>query len=219
MLLLIVCGALFIYLCVLLSRIFFTLNFSAAIVEPTSTRTLPSTLTLVALVVQETATITPITLPPTLPASATPTVTSRFTPSPTRRGAPTTTPTLGSPTPKLADYIAPKLIVPLNAATFVGADSIILLEWQGVSTTGLRENEWYLISVLYASRNGATTRSEWSRETRWQMKKELWSDALPNARTFTWNIQVMRVEGANPYSSPNPAPASPPSETRTIIWQ
>ncbi len=218
-LLLIVSGALLIYLCFLLSRIFFAAQFSAAIVEPTSTHTPPATLTMTVLAIQETATITPITLPPTLPPSATPTITSRFTPSPTRRGATTTTPTPATPTAKPTDYAAPKLTAPLNATTFSGADASIVLEWQGVSTSGLRENEWYLISVLYASRNGATTRREWSRETRWQVKKELWSDALPNARMFSWNIQVMRVEGANPYSSSNPAPASPSSETRTFVWQ
>ncbi len=217
--LLIIGAALFIYLCLLVSRILSVTFFSAGIAESTPTRVPPSTLTLAAQAVLETATVTPITLPPTLPPSATPTITSRFTPSPTRRGAPTTTSTLGSPTPKLADYAAPKLTAPLNSAAFSGAEANISLEWESVSVSGLRENEWYLISVLYASRNGATTRREWSRETRWQVKKDLWSDALPNARTFTWNIQVMRVDGANPYSSPNPIPASPASETRNFLWQ
>jgi hypothetical protein len=217
-LLLIVSGALLIYLCFLVSRILFATQFSAAIVQPTPTPT-QSVTPIITVVIQETATITPITLPPTLPASATPTMTSRFTPSPTRRGVPTATPTLGSPTPKPADYAAPKLAAPEDGASFSGADASIFLEWQAVSAIGLRENEWYLVTVLYVSRNGATTWTEKTREIRWRAKKELWSDALANNRTFTWNIQVMRGEGANPYSSPNPTPASPSSETRTFVWQ
>ena len=215
-LLLFVGALLFIYIGALVVRIFTFAMTPIAKPEPTSTST-PTVR--VALASDETATLTPITLPPTLPASATPTITSRFSPTPTRRGAPTSTPTLESPTPKFADYAAPRLTAPLNDAKFTGADTNIILEWQSVSFGGLRENEWYQIAVSYTSRNGALTQTVWSRETRLSVKKEWWSDAMPNARTFTWNIQVMRIEGADPYASLNRIPASPPSELLKFMWQ
>ncbi len=220
-LLLLLGALLFIYLCVLTIRILPALIGSVSIPEPTATAspTRTPTITIVVQAMELTATPSPITLPPTLPPSATPTTTSRFTLTPTRRGAPTGTPTLGSPTPKLADYAAPKLTAPLNMAMFSGSDANIALEWQSVSTSGLRENEWYQVSASYTARTGAITQTVWSRETRYQVKKEWWNDALPSARIFSWNIQVMRVEGADPYASPSRVPASPPSETFKFEWK
>ncbi len=166
--------------------------------------------------------------PPTPPPSVAPTITllptltftPRFSPTPTRKGAPTITPTPPVPSPTSSDYGVPKLIAPANGANFSGADADISLEWQGVAANGLRENEWYLVTVSYTSRNGgATTKNGWSRETRWNVDKSWWSDASASARTFSWSVQLMRVEGADPYASPTRTPISPPSETRKFVWQ
>lgn len=160
------------------------------------------------------------TIAPTLTAHPTLTPSPRFSPSPTRKGAPTITVTPPPPSPTSSDYGTPKLTVPANNASFTGEETEIALEWQSVVAGGLRENEWYLVTVAYTGRNGsATTQSGWSRETRWVVKKDWWSDASLTARTFTWSVQLMRVVGANPYASPTTSPATPPSETRKFVWQ
>jgi len=122
--------------------------------------------------------------------------------------------------PTSSDYGAPKLSAPATNANFSGADAEIVLEWTSVVVNGLRENEWYLITISYTARDGkATTQSAWSRETRWNVKKDWWSDASLAARTFSWNVQLMRVDGADPFTSPTRTPATPPSETRKFVWQ
>ena len=157
---------------------------------------------------------------PTLTPLPTLTPTSRFSPSPTRRGAATITFTPPAPSPTSSDYGAPKLIAPTNNANFSGADAEIVLEWQSVVASGLRENEWYLVTISYTARNGtATTQSGWSRETRWSVKKDWWSEASLAVRTFSWSVQLMRVDGADPFTSPTRTPATPPSETRKFVWQ
>ena len=134
--------------------------------------------------------------------------------------APTITPTRLPPSPIPTDNGAPKLSAPANAAIFSGADADIVLEWTSVVASGLRENEWYLITISYTGRDGkATTQSGWSRETRWTVKKDWYSEASLAARTFSWNVQLMRVDGADPFTSPTRIPATPPSETRKFAWQ
>ena len=135
---------------------------------------------------------------------------------------PTVAPTFTrpAPSPTAGDYSAPKLVAPANSAIFSGPDADISLEWSSVVASGLRENEWYLITISYTARSGAvTTQSGWSRETRWSVKKDWYGDASLAARTFSWNVQLMRVEGADPFTSPTRLPATPPSETRKFVWQ
>lgn len=161
---------------------------------------------------------TPIPAAPTLAPSATLTRTSRFSPTPTRRGARTPTPTRRV-TPRLGAYAAPQLIAPANATIFTGADASILLEWQPVSASGLPENEWYMISLSFTGHEGSpVSQTGWSKETRWRVPNDLWSDVSPNARTFRWNITVIRIEGSDPFASPSHTPASPTSATRSFLW-
>ncbi|MBI3742017.1 MAG: zinc ribbon domain-containing protein [Chloroflexi bacterium] len=152
-------------------------------------------------------------------SNATPTPTSRFSPTPTRVG----TRANNSPTPSRTStppfYPAPKLLAPLNATIYAGADALIALEWQSVSASGLRENEWYMIAFTFTARDGKTaTRNGWSKETRWQVNKEWYADISTSARTINWNVTVMRVEGPDPLSSPR-APGSPASATQTFFWK
>ena len=158
-------------------------------------------------------------LPPTVPPTPTATPTSRFSPTPTRRGARASTP---SPTRTAAvqnSYAAPQLVAPLNATVYEGADSVITLQWQPVSPNGLRESEWYFITLAYTARDGTPGfRYGWSKETRWNVPAAAWYDAANDARTFNWNVAVMRIQGAEPLMSPSKTPVSPNSATRTFIW-
>jgi len=156
--------------------------------------------------------------PPTTVIQIIYTVATQAPPSATN--APTITPTRLAPSPVPTDNGAPKLNAPANNANFSGADAEIVLEWTSVVANGLRENEWYLVTISYTARDGkAITQSGWSRETRWSVKKDWWSDASLAARTFSWNVQLMRVDGADPFTSPTRTPATPPSETRKFVWQ
>ena len=167
--------------------------------------------------------VTPVPPTPTAGPSVTPLPASpapRPSPTPARPSAPTLAPTQPAPSPTSSEFGVPKLTAPANNANFTGADAEIALEWQTVAPGGLRENEWYLVSLAYTSRNGgAVTQSGWSRETRWSVKKDWWSDASVTTRTFAWSVQLMRIEGADPYASATRTPISPPSETRRFVWQ
>ncbi|HEX7593824.1 MAG TPA: zinc-ribbon domain-containing protein, partial [Anaerolineae bacterium] len=163
----------------------------------------------------------PIPVTPTLTPSATATPTSRFSPTPTRRGA--RTPTLATPaagaTIAPGFYAAPQLVAPLNATVYEGANSVITLQWQPVSPNGLRENEWYYITITFtASDRSQSLRTGWSKETRWTVPAAWWNDAASDARAFKWTVAVMRVEGIDPLISPNKTPASPNSAVRTFFW-
>ena len=151
-------------------------------------------------------------------SSATPA--SRFSPTPTRRGARTATLTPPAPTPIPGFYAAPQLSAPANATVYSnGPQAIITLQWQTVSPNGLRESEWYHITLTYVARDGTPgLRNGWSKETRFDVKGEWWSDAAADARTFKWNVAVMRIDGADPLLSPSRTLASPISATRTFFW-
>ncbi len=168
-------------------------------------------------------------LPPTLEPAI------LVTPSPTRRGAPTVTPTRrGAPTatpqpitltmslfftPTPAAYAAPQPLAPENGAVFKGADAKITLEWQPVTSAGLSESEWYMISLAYTGRDGKPAEQiGWSREPRWTVNKEWWNQAAPTARTFQWQVTATRIEGVDPFASPSRIPISPPSASRLFVW-
>lgn len=166
-------------------------------------------------------------IPPTpaLEPMATPTLTltptPQFSPTPTRRGVrtPTLTATRPGPTPTSPTFSAPSLLGPPNLSIFTGEDANIFLSWQSVTTGSLPENEWYAISVSFTLRDGKSEMQRgWSKEPGWNVPKKFYSDASPKERAFKWNVTVMRVEGADPYASPNQAPASPTSVTWTFFW-
>ena len=156
--------------------------------------------------------------PPTLPPIPTATPTSKFSPTPTRRGARAATPTPTRPAVQSA-YAAPQLVAPLNATVYQGADSVITLQWQPVSPNGLRENEWYYITINYTAHDGTPGyRYGWSKETRWNVPAATWNDAATDARTYKWSVTVMQIQGAEPLLSPSKTAVSPNSATRTFIW-
>jgi hypothetical protein len=174
--------------------------------EPTR----PSTVVQVFYVIATPVAPTPtLMLPPTLaPAPA-------VTPSPTRRGAPTPVPTALPP-----GYAAPQLVAPLNALIFPNIETPVVLAWQTVSPAGLRENEWYAITIVYTARdNKPVTRTQWTKETRWNVPTEWHGEAAMDARTFRWQVSVVRVQGIDPITAPSRVPISPPSASRTFIWQ
>lgn len=159
---------------------------------------------------------------PTTPLKPSPTTTptSRFSPTPTRRGARTPTPSRAGSTPAQGLYAAPQLVAPLNATVYEqGTNPAILLEWQPVSPNGLRENEWYMISLSYTARDGkAAKRVGWSKETKWKVNKDWYMDVDGDTHVVNWNVLVMRVEGLDPFSSPA-TPGSPPSATFLFFWK
>ncbi len=176
--------------------------------EPTRPATVVQIFYVVATPALPTATIV---FPPTLAP------TPRVTPSATPRGARTTS--LPVPTVPPAGYAATQLVAPLNALILNGADVPVVLEWQSVSPSGLRENEWYAITVAYTARdNKPATQTRWTKETRWNVPNAYWNDAAPDARTFRWQVSVVRVEGIDPITSPSRTPISPSSAIRTFIW-
>ncbi len=150
----------------------------------------------------------------------TPTATSipRVSPTPTRRGALTATATR-RPTPAPGTYPAPQLTAPPNGALYSGPDATIALEWSPVAASGLRENEWYQISLTFTDRVGKlVSQVAWSKETRWVVRGDWWSQASPDTRTFQWQVSTVQIEGIDPYVSPTRAPTSPPSVVRTFVW-
>ncbi|MGE5263434.1 MAG: double zinc ribbon domain-containing protein [Acidobacteriota bacterium] len=154
------------------------------------------------------------TLIPTLAPTATP----RFSPTPTRRGARTPTAARATATPVPRIYPAPQLLGPANTTVYTGAAANIVLEWQPISSAGLGENEWYRISISYTGRDGKPVEQiRWSKEVRWTVIADWWSDLAQDTRTVKWNVTVVRSEGIDPFASNN-APASPPSITRIFIW-
>lgn len=177
--------------------------------EPTRPPTVVQIFFVVATPVLPTPTIM---LPPTL--APTPNV----SPSATRRGArgtPSPIPTAPPP-----GYGAPQLVAPLNALIVPNIETPVVLEWQTVSPAGLRENEWYAITVAYTARDGKpATQTRWTKETRWNVPPDWHGDAAPDARVFRWQVSVVRVQGIDPIASPSRAPISPPSASRTFIWQ
>ena len=163
--------------------------------------------------------ITYVVATPPLTPIPTATPTSRFSPTPTRRGARASTP-VPTGTPAVQNsYAASQLVAPLNATVYEGADSVITLQWQPVSPDGLRESEWYYITLAYTARDGTPgLRYGWSKETRWNVPAAAWYDAANDARAFKWYVAVMRIQGAEPLMSPSRTPVSPNSATRTFIW-
>lgn len=164
----------------------------------------------IATTVRPTATWTP---------NPTATPTSRFSPTPTRRGVRTATP---APTRSILApglYVAPQLIAPLNATVYEGPNAIIALQWQPSSPNGLRENEWYYVTLTFTAPDGSPgLRYGWSKETRWSVPNAWYTEAASDARTYKWNVAVMRIEGIDPLVSPSKTPASPTSVTRTFFW-
>ncbi len=157
-------------------------------------------------------------VPPTLPPNPTATSTSNFSPTPTRRGARAATPAPIRPAGQ-SSYAAPQLVAPLNATVYQGADSVVTLQWQPVSPNGLRENEWYFITINYTAHDGTTGyRYGWSKETRWNVPAAAWNDAATDARTYKWYVTVMQIQGVEPLLSPSKTAVSPNSATRTFIW-
>ncbi len=193
-----------------------TVGFGANLAPPNPT---PTQVVQIIIVVATTAAPPPTAqlLPSPTPTRTT-TPTSRFSPTPTRRGARATlTPTVTRTVPP-PFYAAPRLVAPLNATIYTGADAAITLEWQAVAPSGLRENEWYLVSLAHTGGDGKpATRKGWSKETRWSVIRDWYADISPDARTVSWNVTVMRVEGADPFGAPS-TPGSPPSATQTFIW-
>jgi hypothetical protein len=159
---------------------------------------------------------------PTSSPTQNPTVTplARFSPTPTRRGTRAATTSPAPPTPVQVSYFAPQLIAPANATVYSnGPLASITLQWQPVSPNGLRESEWYHVTITYAARDGTPgLRNGWSKETRFEVKGEWWGDAAPDARTFKWNVAVMGIDGADPLLSPTKTLVSPISATRTFFW-
>lgn len=156
---------------------------------------------------------------PTPPIPPTATATSNASATPTRRGARARTPTPAGPTLPAGFYAAPVLVAPANAKVYQGASSTITLQWQPVSANGLRENEWYFVSISFTTSDGSQgSRTGWSKETHWDVPNDWWREAANDTRSFKWTVSVMRIDGADPTTTSSRTLASPNSATRLFIW-
>jgi ribosomal protein L40E len=163
----------------------------------------------------------PIPSTPTPTATITPTATSRFTATPTLRSsgqaprsAKTATPTLPA-----GFYPTPQLLAPANTTVYSGADANILLEWLPVTASGLRENEWYEVKLIYTARgNSPGEYRHYTKETRWTVQTAWRNDLSADARTVKWFVTVVRVDGLDPFASLNRTPSSAASAARLFIW-
>ncbi|MCL4487781.1 MAG: zinc ribbon domain-containing protein [Chloroflexi bacterium] len=160
-----------------------------------------------------------VATPPTGPAeSATaPRARPSATTARTATRAPTLTPTATRLPPGF--YPAPELTSPANATIYQGAGDTIVLQWKPVSSSALQDHEWYAVTVSFTARDGSQMlKTGWSKESHWQLPGDWWNQAATDARIFQWSVAVVRIEGADPTVSPTRTPISPPSPTRTFIW-
>ena len=177
----------------------------------------PAAPTRIVQVIQVVATAPPPTRTST--PSPTPTLTPLPSPTPRRTARPATqAQTATLPTPAIA-YTAPQLVGPANRTVYTGGDAHILLEWQSVSPTGLRENEWYQITLTFLRRDASPGEQKtFVKETRWVVPPAWSADLSSDTRALQWSIVVVRVEGLDPFASPTRLPVSPASSTRTFFW-
>ncbi len=132
---------------------------------------------------------------------------------------PTATPTQGpSPTPTpLAKYSPPALLSPLDAATFEGDETPILLQWAAVAL--LRSSEWYAVTL---ERPGSEQSPEEFRTktTALYVPVELYPAPNDNQRLFKWSVRVVRQiddpQGSN--SIPTYEDFSLPGQVRSFMW-
>lgn len=180
------------------------------LIQPISTPTQVVQVTyVIATAVRPAATFTP---------SPVPTFTPRFSPTPTKAGAKTTV--TKTPTVILPNYAAPQLVTPLNNMIYANQDYTIPLEWQAVASAGLRENEWYAITIQYQGRdNSPAEQKRYSKETRWVVPNDWWKEISADNRNVRWNVSVIRIEGVDPFTALTKSSASPTSVTRTFIWK
>ena len=109
-------------------------------------------------------------------------------------------------------YIEPRTIGPADGAT-ITRDEAVLLRW--ISVDVLAPNEWYV--VLIQPDNGQSIPSVWTKATSHRLETES-APAQDQSVTYTWQVTVVRVNLA-PNGQTVLEAASPPSESRTFIWQ
>jgi len=160
-------------------------------------------------------------VPPPLTATAEPTPTARVSPTPTRRGARPVTPVLtATPTLPPGFYPTPQLLAPAHLTVYTGTTTSILLEWLPVTPSGLRENEWYEVRLMYTTpQHTPGEYRHYTKETRWNVRSDWRNDIAPDAREIRWTVTVIRVEGVDPFTSAVRTPVSLSSMTRGFIWQ
>ena len=190
---------------------------------------------------------TPVTLPPlptvaatrTKTKTPTPTVTPTKTPSePTATNTlvlkdtptsppPTDTPIPPSPTstppapptrPPTSTTVptrpAPVLVSPASGRQYTGSGSTITLEWMAMP---LKDNEYYVVSVIYDHGSGTLQDTYWSRGTSVQVPGEL-HDKLEGDRACKWMVTLFKQTGSNSDGSPTGEPAGPASDYRLFYW-
>ncbi len=173
-------------------------------------------------IVFRTATVALIAKPTPIPPTPYPTVIHiiQVIASPTPL-PPTLTPisARGTVAPANTTYAAITLGAPPDRTIFAGGDAEIFLQWQGVSATGLRDNEWYEIQLTFTNRTGTLDdRRSVSKDTQWRVPVEFYRDISPAERTLNWNVRVVRASNANPLVGTR-TPINAPSVTRAFIWQ
>ncbi len=111
-------------------------------------------------------------------------------------------------------YIEPRLTGPANRAT-ISREEPVLLRW--VSVDLLAPNEWYVLLIYPNEGTAQVLPTIWTKGTSYRLDTEFAPEEGQSAG-YTWLVSVVRV---------NPMPdgrreleaASPPSLTRTFVWE
>ncbi len=113
-----------------------------------------------------------------------------------------------TPTP-LANYLAVKLLTPLDREIFIGNSSPILLQW--LSAGILRSNELYRVQLEQVG-SGRPALSLRTRATSWHVPSELFPAPGDPKRVFRWSVEIMRQVGTGSDGAPTYEPVSPASQ-------
>jgi hypothetical protein len=165
----------------------------------------------------------PPTATPTATATATPVVTATATLTPTVAAGATATPwespvssatptEIGTETPGFR-YAAPRLVSPADGEQFNGSRAPIVFRWESVGT--LADNAWYSIKLSYEGKDGKIKEDvNWTKDTSRQVGGNIY-DSLGADRQVSWNVTVF----SDAAGSDAGVAVSPPSETRSFVWQ
>lgn len=126
------------------------------------------------------------------------------TPLPTPTFRPTSTPTPGPP------YKPPVLLWPPNGTVYRGESAVVLVQWASVGL--LAADEWYVVRVY---RGTEVIGEQWTKANAWRLPAELRPPADAADHRLTWQVLVMRQQGAEPGRGTVLVPAD---ETRYLEW-
>ena len=113
-------------------------------------------------------------------------------------------------------YTAPVSLSPRQGGIFWGKDANILLNWASVGI--LEEDEWYLVTLQYLKDGVSEAARKWTKTTSWRLTKELCPPPGAGARSFSWDVVVVRRVPSSSASVEEGEILSPRSKSREFTW-